>query len=112
MDELIDDVRSFNRTVAERVGVMRERFLGLARPYGEARLLWEIGDGCELRDLRQRLGLDSGYLSRSIAALERDGLVTVKPSDTDRRARIAKPTRKGRRERERLEERSDALAQV
>lgn len=112
MDAMIPEVRSFNRAVGERVGVMRERFLGLSRPYGESRLLWEIGDGCELRALRQRLGLDSGYLSRSVAALERDGLVVVKPSEADRRTRIAKPTRKGRRELERLEERSDALART
>lgn len=112
VDELIDDVRSFNRTVAERVGVMRERFLGLGRPYGEARLLWEIGDGSELRALRTRLRLDSGYLSRSIAALEESGLITVKPSQADRRRRVAAPTRRGRRERERLEARSDALARA
>lgn len=111
MEELIPDVRSFNRTVAERVGVMRDRFLGLDRPYGESRLLWEIGDGCELRALRARLDLDSGYLSRSIRSLEESGLVTVKASPADRRMRVAAPTRKGRRERERLEQRSDALVQ-
>ena len=96
--------------VGERVGLMRERFLGLDRPYGEARLLWEIGDGCELRTLRARLGLDSGYLSRSVRSLEDAGLVTVTPSAADRRTRIATLTRKGRRERDRLDRRSDALA--
>ena len=60
-DAGIAGVRRFNRTVTERLGVLRDRFLGLARPLGEARLLWEIGDdGCELRTLRARLGLGSG----------------------------------------------------
>lgn len=110
-DEAIADVRRFNRTVTERLGVLRDRFLGLGRPLGEARLLWEVGDGCELRSLRSRLNLDSGYLSRSLRSLEDAGLVTVMPARTDRRIRIARLTAKGRRERARLDRRSDDLAQ-
>src|SRR3954452_9116173 len=104
----IADVRRFNRTVTERLGVLRDRFLGLGRPLGEARMLWEIGaDGCELRTLRARLNLDSGYLSRSIRSLESAGLGTVVPSPADRRARVAQLTRAGRRERSLLDQRSD-----
>ena len=45
---------------------------GRSRPLGEARLLWEIGpDGADVRDLRGRLGLDSGYVSRVLRSLER-----------------------------------------
>jgi DNA-binding MarR family transcriptional regulator/GNAT superfamily N-acetyltransferase len=111
LDTRIGDVRRFNRTVAERVGVLREHFLGTARPYGQARLLWEIGeDGCELRELRARLQLDSGYLSRSLRALEDAGLITVTPSPVDRRTRVACLTRKGKRERAVLDQRSDDLA--
>jgi DNA-binding MarR family transcriptional regulator/GNAT superfamily N-acetyltransferase len=36
-------VRSFNRTVTERVGALNDHFLGRDHPLGEARLLWEIG---------------------------------------------------------------------
>jgi DNA-binding MarR family transcriptional regulator/GNAT superfamily N-acetyltransferase len=107
----VASVRSFNRTVTERLGVLRDRFLGLGRPLGEARLLWEIGDtGRELRELRARLNLDSGYLSRSIRSLEDAGLVTVAASPSDRRTRVARLTRKGARERSRLDQRSDDLA--
>jgi DNA-binding MarR family transcriptional regulator/GNAT superfamily N-acetyltransferase len=109
--DAIADVRRFNRTVGERVGVLRADFLGLHRPYGESRLLWEIGDdGCELRALRARLGLDSGYLSRSLRSLEQAGLVSVVASPADRRTRVAQLTAKGRRERALLDERSDDLA--
>src|SRR3954452_1104549 len=108
----VASVRSFNRTVTERLGVMRDRFLGLGRPLGEARLLWEIGEaGCELRTLRARLNLDSGYLSRSIRSLEEAGALSVAASPTDRRARVARLPRKGKRERARRDERSDDLAQ-
>jgi DNA-binding MarR family transcriptional regulator len=112
-DSAIAVVRRFNRTVTERLGVLRDRFLGLGRPLGEARLLWEIGDkGCELRVLRARLNLDSGYLSRSIRSLEEDALITLAPSPADGRRRVARLTRKGTRERKRLDQRSDDLAQA
>lgn len=108
----IEQVRRFNRVVAERVGALNDRFLGRARPLGEARLLWEIGlDGCEVRLLRSRLGLDSGYLSRLLRSLEAAGLVRVSPSRGDRRIRVAHLTAAGRGERMTLDERSDRLAQ-
>src|SRR5919198_6168649 len=77
-DAMVEQVRRFNRTVTERVGALNDHFLGGERPLGEARLLWEVGpEGCEVRLLRARLGLDSGYLSRLLRSLETAGLVTV-----------------------------------
>ncbi|OXS36696.1 bifunctional helix-turn-helix transcriptional regulator/GNAT family N-acetyltransferase [Streptomyces sp. XY006] len=109
--EQVEQVRRFNRTVAERVGVLHDHYLGAARPYGQARLLWQIGDGGthDVRSVRDRLGLDSGYVSRLLRALERDGLV-VEPHPRDRRVRTVRLTSAGRTERARLDERSDALA--
>jgi DNA-binding MarR family transcriptional regulator/GNAT superfamily N-acetyltransferase len=108
---MVEQVRRFNRVVTERVGALNDRFLGRDRPVGEARLLWEIGSGgCELRLLRARLGLDSGYLSRLLAALETAGLVEVTASPSDRRIRVARLTRAGARERRTLDKRSDKLA--
>src|ERR687890_2300800 len=107
-EAMVDQVRRFNRTVTARVGVLDDRFLGLDRPLGEARLLWEIGtDGCELRLLRSRLGLDSGYLSRLLRSLEAAGLVEVAASGSDRRIRVARLTAAGRAERAVLDQRAD-----
>ena len=112
-DSAIAKVRAFNRVVTERVGALNDRFLGLGRPLGEARLLWEIGDeGGEVRQLRSRLELDSGYLSRLLRALESDGLVTVGSSLGDGRVRVARLTRAGRRERARLDQRADTQARA
>ncbi len=111
-EAMVEQVRRFNRVVTERVGALSDRFLGTDRPLGEARLLWEIGsDGCGVRLLRARLGLDSGYVSRLLASLESAGLVEVTPSPSDRRARVARLTPAGLRERAMLEQRSDRLAQ-
>lgn len=110
-ETMVDQVRRFNRVVTERVGALNDRFLGRERPLAEARLLWEIGlDGCEVRLLRARLGLDSGYLSRLLRSLEAAALVTVAAGPGDRRIRIARLTSAGRRERAALDRRSDALA--
>ena len=70
----VAQVRRFNRLVTQRAGALNDHFLGRDRPLGESRLLYEIGpDGADLRDLRRRLGLDSGYVSRLIKALEDEG---------------------------------------
>ena len=107
----IKQVRSFNRTVAEGIGALGDRFLGRARPMAEARLLWEIGpDGAEVRELRARLGLDSGYLSRVLRSLERQRLVALRVRPDDRRVRRAHLTRAGLAERAELDRRSDDLA--
>jgi len=61
----VTEVRRFNRLVTQRVGALQEDYLARGRPLGEDRLLWEIGpDGCDVRSLRARLDLDSGYVSR------------------------------------------------
>ncbi|SAK68804.1 MarR family transcriptional regulator [Caballeronia hypogeia] len=107
----IRQIRSFNRTVAEGIGALNDRFLGRGRPMGESRLLWEIGaHGVDLRVLRERLGLDSGYLSRTLASLERQGLVMLNAHPEDRRVRCARLTESGHRERDELERLSDVVA--
>lgn len=105
-------VRRFNRTVTTRVGVLNEHYLGRERPYGESRVLWEIGpEGRDVRELRERLGLDSGYMSRLLRSLSAAGLVVVEPRPGDRRVRTVRLTEAGGAERAALEERSDALAE-
>lgn len=110
---MIAQVRSFNRTVTQRVGALHDHFLARSRPLGQSRVLWEIGrDGCDVRRLRQRLGLDSGYLSRLLRSLEQQSLVTVAPASTDGRVRMARLTRTGLAERAELDRRSDAAAEA
>jgi DNA-binding MarR family transcriptional regulator/GNAT superfamily N-acetyltransferase len=112
--DMVGQVRSFNRTVTQRIGALNDAFLSRRRPLGQARLLWEIGpDGSDVRGLRSRLDLDSGYLSRLLRSLEDDGLVTVEPSQADRRVRTARLTRRGLAERAELDRRSyDAATSI
>ena len=102
----IESVRDFNRYYSRRIGALDDHYLGQGRPLREARLLFEIGDGADLRELRVRLGLDSGYLSRLLQALQKDGLVTVGAHAGDGRLRFARLTALGVRERAELDARS------
>jgi DNA-binding MarR family transcriptional regulator/GNAT superfamily N-acetyltransferase len=103
-------VRSFNRLVTSQVGALNDRYLGRL-PLGESRVLFEIGmDGATPRDVRARLGLDSGYLSRMIRALQRDGLVSEEPDPADGRTKRLRLTRAGREEMRELDRLSDELA--
>lgn len=105
-------VRVFNRTVAQRIGVLSEKYLGRDRPYVESRVLFEIGGkGATVKELRTRLALDSGFLSRVLRTLERKKLVTMHASSDDARVRCVRLSRAGKFELGRLDALSDKLAQ-
>lgn len=108
----IEQVRRFNRLVSRRIGALEESYLARGRPLGQARLLHEIGaaGGLELQMLRARLGLDSGYLSRLLRALEEQGLVRVAAKPGDARARMAWLTAEGLAEFRAYDGLSDRLA--
>ena len=107
----IDLVRRFNRAVTQRIGALDDAYLSRGRSLGLSRLLWEIEPaGSEVRLLRARLGLDSGYFSRQLRRLEADRLVTTDPDDCDGRVRKVRLTRKGLAERAVLDSSSNELA--
>lgn len=108
---MVARVRRFNRTVTQRIGALDEAYLAHNRPLGQCRVLWEIGPaGREVRELRTRLDLDSGYLSRMLRALAEEGLVELTTDPADARVRTARLTEAGLAERAELDRRSDALA--
>lgn len=109
---MVADVRRFQRAVTDHVGALDESFLARGRPLGQSRILWEIGpDGCEIRALRARLSLDSGYLSRVLHTLASAGLVTLDPGSTDARVRAVRLTAAGLAECAVLDELSDRRAE-
>src|SRR5262245_30715334 len=108
----IRQVRQFNRIVTQRVGALDDHFLGRDRPLGASRLLYEIGerDGADLRELRRRLGLDAGYVSRLVQSLVEEKLVRLSSDPADQRARRAELTARGRREMRELNARAERRA--
>lgn len=111
--EHVAHVRRFNRLVTQRAGALEDHFLGRDRPLGESRVLFEIGRrGADLRELRSRLGLDSGYLSRLVQSLASKGLVTLRSRPDDERVRRADLTPAGVAEVEEMNRRSDHAAEA
>ena len=113
MDESqLQTVRRFNRLVTQRVGALEVDYLQRGRPLAEARLIFEISaDGADVRALRCKLGLDSGYLSRLLQSLKTQGLIAVTKGDVDGRRRNVSLTRKGSAERAAYDRLSDNLAE-
>ncbi len=111
MTDPVQTLRRFNRTWSQRVGVLEDSFLGSGRPLAPSRVLFEIGpDGATALDLRERLGFDSGHLSRLLRQLESEGLVRVVPDPDDGRRRVARLTSAGTHAWRDLDARSDDLA--
>ena len=109
----IAQVRSFNRLVTQRAGALDDHFLGGNRPLGASRVLFEIGvEGADLRDLRAKLGLDSGYLTRVIQSLESARLVKLRSTAMDGRVRRAELTPRGKAEFVEMNRRSDQAAEA
>ena len=105
-------LRHFNRIYTQRIGVLEESFLGVGMPLAAARLVFEIGpDGTTVRELRDRLGLDSGYLSRLLRTLEDRGMVVIERDPDDLRRRRVALTPNGRSIYRRLDDRSERLAE-
>ena len=110
-DDQIPRVRSFSRAVTMSLGALQASYLARGRPLGEARVIFEVGqEGADVLRLRAKLGLDSGYTSRLLKSLSRQGLVeTLRDASDGRRRRVAL-TEKGLAELRAYDILSDRLA--
>lgn len=96
MLDVIARLRRFNRVVTREIGALDTSYLGRGRPLGAARVLQLVRpEGTDVTELRQRLDLDTGLLSRLLRGLEEEGLVQMKTDPADRRRRIAVMTEAG-----------------
>ena len=98
LDERVAAVRSFSRFFTRVIGVLDEGLLQSPYSLTEARVIFELAQTelTEVVDLRRRLGLDAGYLSRILARFETDGLVVRKRSGVDGRRQTVHLTDAGR----------------
>ena len=89
-EEQIFAVREFNRFYTARLGLLRKRHLDGDLSLTEARILYEIGASPKLTasSLRETLGLNAGYISRSLALLTKRKLVRQTPSKQDGREKL------------------------
>jgi DNA-binding MarR family transcriptional regulator/N-acetylglutamate synthase-like GNAT family acetyltransferase len=103
--ERIDAARAFTRLYTNKIGVLRGGLHGSRHPLPEARVLFELGraERTDVADLRHALDMDAGQLSRLLARLDDDGLITRERSAADARRQVLRLTAAGRGEFERLD---------
>ncbi|MFC8147534.1 GNAT family N-acetyltransferase [Streptomyces paradoxus] len=105
----VQDIRSFNRFYTNVIGAL-DYGRRLYAPYTltESRVLYELAHAprTDAADLRGRLHLDAGYLTRILNKFEEDGLVERGPSETDPRRRSVTLTTPGREAAALLDERA------
>lgn len=104
----IDAVRQFNRFHTRVVGALGEHLLQSALSLPQARVLYEIAKAPRAaapsaRELGRLLHMDTGYLSRLLAALERDGLVCRQAAGGNARRLQLSLTDQGRQAFDRLD---------
>ena len=93
----VAEVRGFNRFYTRMLGLLRPTLAGSTFGLTEARVLFELAHSEQLAvaELRRRLDLDPGYLSRILSRFIADGLVESEPSATDGRQKLVRLTGPG-----------------
>lgn len=115
LEARVSAVRQFNRSFTRQIGVLREGLLHSPYPLTEARIIFEMAQrqGLTASDLGRELGLDAGYLSRTLARLEQQGLIEKVRSETDGRQRLLHLTPEGEQAFALLDQRSrDEVAEL
>ena len=109
--ELIDQIRSFNRFYTNIIGLLDQHFLSSPFSLTEGRVLYEICNtgNCSARKIRENIVIDEGYLSRILDAFAKRGLIRKTRAPEDGRLRIIIPTEKGKSEFASLNENSNRL---
>jgi DNA-binding MarR family transcriptional regulator/GNAT superfamily N-acetyltransferase len=99
MSNNVAAVRRFNRFYTRTIGVLGEGFQRSPYSLTEGRLIYELAqaDQVATMDLRRKLGLDPGYLSRILARFKADGLVRLGRSASDNRRQVVELSDSGRR---------------
>ena len=107
-----ESVRDFNRFYTRHIGALGGAHLGSPFSLTDVRVLYELShrDHPTAGEIAEALSLDRGYLSRTLRAFKRRGLVATEPSSDDGRRTLLSLTTAGRRAFAPLDRRARELA--
>ena len=96
-NEVIKDIREFNRFYTTILGVVNNHILESDYSLTEARIIYELTDSKELtaREIKEKLQIDEGYMSRIITRFVKSGILNKKQSKNDKRVYVLKLTTRG-----------------
>jgi DNA-binding MarR family transcriptional regulator/GNAT superfamily N-acetyltransferase len=109
-EEKVEIVRRFNRFYTKQIGLLHDGLLHSRYSLTQARVLYELAhlEDPTASELRSRLDLDAGYVSRILRGFEKEALLKKKRSAHDGRKQLLRLTAKGRKAFEILNARSQA----
>lgn len=98
IEDQVVAVRAFNRFYTGIIGALRAGMLHTPYSLTETRAIFELAqrEVTEVADLRRAMHVDAGYLSRVLARLHTDGLITRERSASDGRRQVIRLTGPGR----------------
>jgi len=99
MDDLVSQIRGFNRFYTRQIGLLDEGLLKSSYSLTEVRVLYELAhaEGVTAKELAEQLALDPGYLSRILRKFHERGFVDKNVKQEDQRAVALTLTSKGRK---------------
>ncbi|MEW7007403.1 MULTISPECIES: bifunctional helix-turn-helix transcriptional regulator/GNAT family N-acetyltransferase [unclassified Lentilitoribacter] len=106
IDNQVLNVRHFNRFHTKLVGALNEGLLASDFSLVQVRLMYELNhnDNLAASDLMDILKLDRGYLSRLIASLEEQNLISKTPDANNGKRMVLSLTDKGKHVEDQLEQ--------
>ena len=86
----IEEIRRFNRHYANILGKVDQKIYHKPYPLSEARVLAELygKTGITATEIREKLGIDRGYMSRIVQKFEDDKLIAKKQAPSDKRQHL------------------------
>jgi DNA-binding MarR family transcriptional regulator/GNAT superfamily N-acetyltransferase len=99
IEQRAEAIREFNRFYTRRIGALGEGHLESKFSLTEVRVLFELAnrEHPTASEIAETLGLDRGYLSRTLRSFQKRGLITTKTGPDDRRRALIRLTPAGRR---------------
>ncbi len=110
--ENVAALRAFNRFHTNVIGALHSGLVSSPYTLTEARVLYELAQApvTEVRQLRNRLDIDAGYLSRILTRFASEQLISRRRAERDGRRQLIELTPSGRRAFAALDRRADRAA--
>ena len=95
----VDAIRAFNRFYTQKIGVLQEKHLDTDFSLTQARILYELAYRANptAAEISRELDLDAGYVSRTLGAFRKTGMLQQQQSEFDGRRNLLSLTAKGRK---------------
>ncbi|KHD84186.1 hypothetical protein NG54_17155 [Heyndrickxia ginsengihumi] len=85
--QTVEKIRKFNRFYADVLGKIDQEIYNQSFSLTEVRVIMEIhlSNGCTATEVRKKLGIDRGYMSRIVQRLESEHVIIKKQVSNDKR---------------------------